>query len=1408
MSELLPSELARLILGYFESKGFTRTVETMLTEIPELFEVMQRRKKGQKVKLKVRDYFLTDLLDDYFTAKDIVYESITNYPATFSSVKKIQALADQVKNIVEIAIRSKTYKFYPKNLYRSKQYIQSKIAEENDVELPNEIAITVGDFQEAETTSDKRLDVDTTPESSLPGSSERVSILDDAERNNNAYQSKSVNTNSEETPPDCGTPQKRKGSLRKKGRPSPNAHPKTPKQIEADERMEKLLKNLIENKELHTKIADSINSTLFSSSNTERNVEREVLSVNQNSISNNNNNRNTTVLGQNNFNSNVNHQQQHNVKNSSSEYNGETSSELRNSSLSDIIISNLSLQVTNDPVMDSILASIDCDTQSSHRQLSTPVPEFPISQTNLSFSDSVYRLPLCESQGQLYSISNNQPPPNSEQNSFRSSDSDQTNKTSSEIACVDSFTLKTNPNINATSSVSSTIIGEHLKSQETSQTLTLGECFRNPNVNVDLDKAQNITLRKYVTPLECARENPEKGSESPELSTAQSTHTHEDQHTVEQSVEPNGSGQRNEREFEDIDPDKNNSNISNINQLSVSKGDANLVESNSVISNGEIAKLICLTEGKTSYQSETNEYHANKPDCVMNLDNAPGESLRDKGSIISRDFELACNNANSSSDLPQNYEMSPNASSDRPPPVRAIPVALSNDSLVDSKYLSGTPDHPSSYIITELTPLPPGTPSGDWNSDNMENLPITSNTNIIESTSNDGDWNSDNMENLPITSNTNIIESTGNDMPLLPSETVNECSNFQLCTSTDIEVSEVAKINNSASNNDNQCTYNSDSQNRENLENVFHETDQQPVPKSSTGVKRKRGRKRKVFSTKRKRGRKRKLLSSEEGNRKKKKSVFGSFHRLNKRKVLKKKLNKKGNLYSSNITYENEVNMEDVIEDLTCSEDTRWVGTAEQLSKISNLSHIENLVTELESTIVEENEKNQNTDCGGNEKFVNESNPSLSNMHSKSSTDLSPQLQSLVSFSKTFVLNTSTSRKEETPSCNERITVYKGSLSSPRNKNTHIRVLDFNTPRKISNLKKQSPKGRAKLKFSPSPNKSFFLNTKNRRVRTQSLTLLLQKKVPLESILESSREGIDSFIIENELSEKNKAIEVNLCNTDSNTKDVMDHSLSEGEGAEYAHDCALIPNEYFTTKEVSSSQKKLKSVSLQTPGKDNPLICLEPSTPFPEIATVSTTLQNIPGTELNTPNPASISVTVATPCITSCEDESISQDSYYEPSEKSMIDSLEEDSIESTLIKTAQLHEIEMVKLTQQEPQISPRNSQDSNEFVQEKREGDSLFSGLLKNRPKYKLRKMTNKELGEAVEQEMNLLEQMRNLLEEQEKPNSNSEETDGTSKTGELDKNVKELKKNRMFNEKRKCSSKQRNCLSRKKTSKLLIP
>ncbi|KAB7498943.1 hypothetical protein Anas_03507 [Armadillidium nasatum] len=133
-----------------------------------------------------------------------------------------------------------------------------------------------------------------------------------------------------------------------------------------------------------------------------------------------------------------------------------------------------------------------------------------------------------------------------------------------------------------------------------------------------------------------------------------------------------------------------------------------------------------------------------------------------------------------------------------------------------------------------------------------------------------------------------------------------------------------------------------------------------------------------------------------------------------------------------------------------------------------------------------------------------------------------------------------------------------------------------------------------------------------------------------------------------------------------------------------------------------------------------------------------------------------------------------------------------------------------MVKLKQQEPQTSPRNSQDSNEFVQERKikksEGDSLFSGLLKNRPKYKLRKMTNKELGEAVEQEMNLLEQMRNLLEEQEKPNSNSEETDSTSKAGELDKNAKELKKNRMFNEKGKCSSKQRNCVSRKKTSKAL--
>lgn len=55
--------------------------------------------------------------------------------------------------------------------------------------------------------------MDTTPASSLPGSSERVSNSDGAERNDidNAYQIKSANINSEETPPDSVTPQKRKG---------------------------------------------------------------------------------------------------------------------------------------------------------------------------------------------------------------------------------------------------------------------------------------------------------------------------------------------------------------------------------------------------------------------------------------------------------------------------------------------------------------------------------------------------------------------------------------------------------------------------------------------------------------------------------------------------------------------------------------------------------------------------------------------------------------------------------------------------------------------------------------------------------------------------------------------------------------------------------------------------------------------------------------------------------------------------------------------------------------------------------------------------------------------------------------------------------------------------------------------
>lgn len=536
------------------------------------------------------------------------------------------------------------------------------------------------------------------------------------------------------------------------------------------------------------------------------------------------------------------------------------------------------------------------------------------------------------------------------------------------------------------------------------------------------------------------------------------------------------------------------------------------------------------------------------------------------------------------------------------------------------------------------------------------------------------------------------------------------------------------------------------------------------------------------------------------GASRKQKSVFKSSRRLKKRKMLTKKSDQS---FHSNNDIENDLNlsMDSINEDISGSPSTRWEAGAEELSKISNLSRMENLVTELESGLLKEKE-NSNTDCDKNESFEKDLNVSS---NSKSSTDLSPQLKSLVSFSKTFVLNSSYSRKVETPSCNERITVYKGSLSSPRNRNNHIRVLDFNTPSKLSNSKKNSPKARTNLQFSPSPKRKFLLNTNNRRLaRTRSLTLPVQKSAPLESILESSREGIDSFI-ENNLIEKNISKEQNLCNISYNPREVeVDHSLLEG-----VHNSVLTASEFCTAKEVSSP-KKTKAISLQTPGKESPLICLEPSTPFPtEITTASSTLANVPGTELNTPNPATmVPITVSTPCISSYVEENISHDSYYEPSEKSISYSINEDNIENALIKTAQLQEIEMEKLKPQEPQISPSKSQDYNESVQESNEkvseDDSLFNGLLKNRPKYKLRKMTNKELGEAVEQEMNLLEQMRTLLEDQQKPNSNSEETANIAKTEELEKSAKESKKNRLFTGKGKCSSKHSSVLSRNKLRK----
>lgn len=490
---------------------------------------------------------------------------------------------------------------------------------------------------------------------------------------------------------------------------------------------------------------------------------------------------------------------------------------------------------------------------------------------------------------------------------------------------------------------------------------------------------------------------------------------------------------------------------------------------------------------------------------------------------------------------------------------------------------------------------------------------------------------------------------------------------------------------------------------------------------------------------------------------------------------------------------------------------------------------MESLVDELEKKDIDDIV--QNRESFGANLVIGEKNShsQLSNSKCKKSNDVlptkcvSPRLKSLISFSKNFVLKGNVRKNASSPSSNIKISVYKGSLSTPRNKRNHVRVLDFNTPRKAFTPKrKRTLKAKTNLKFSP-PSFKRKLGQKcdgtgSAKKKRQSPS----KPLSLSTILEESKEDRSytdwknpvalSVLAANASAEPPHSSSANnsslsrdprLCGKKTEAKLLKveeDLFLSEDESPRPL----FIPSseESDQNLNVTIDSKPEKRSSLCTPGKGTlpPLVCLEATTPTLYLCKGSSAPEGSTSfiSELNTPIFSAISAThKTTPKVDArnLPDSHSAEDTYYQPSERTVTESttayspLQED-IETELIKTAQQNEIEMARILALEAHPEEGADEGGEETVLAKSEADeksevksTLFDDLLKDRPKYKLRKLTNEQLGKVVEQEMKLFSKMQALASQCEKSERDTESVtckDSTCTSDKSsDKNNKKLRK-----------------------------
>ncbi|XP_071548192.1 uncharacterized protein [Panulirus ornatus] len=291
MSSLLPSEIARLVLGFLEERGCLKASQYLLQELPDLAECVNLRKRGRKVSTCIGNKSLEDMLADYTDSKDHVLDCLKNYPATFSRVLSNDDLLQQIKTITSIVIENKHFKqgMSLGVIGKSKQMSRT-------CHLQNELHGSCSSL----TTTHKPfvMEINTTPIESLPGSSHRepirVEIMNDAcsaqptqfddvqdhiqstsnsllvtpppvsHANVEDARGDSIGGDSTSlslTGPDFDiVPQKRKGSqVKRRSQGSDNINNRFSPVLDNETSFEKILKNLYENTALHEKIAENIN---------------------------------------------------------------------------------------------------------------------------------------------------------------------------------------------------------------------------------------------------------------------------------------------------------------------------------------------------------------------------------------------------------------------------------------------------------------------------------------------------------------------------------------------------------------------------------------------------------------------------------------------------------------------------------------------------------------------------------------------------------------------------------------------------------------------------------------------------------------------------------------------------------------------------------------------------------------------------------------------------------------------------------------------------------------------------------------------------------------------------------------------------------------------------------------------